>query len=484
MKAVPPFLILACLMYASPNAQPSKTFSKQEAIQDFEYLENAVESAHYDPYAYTSKAVFVRAERGVTAAFHDGLGSLEIFRLLQPYVALAKMSHFSISYPFDDYGNYAGHGGTLLPLDVRLVQGKAFVKDNYSSDRRVASGDELLALNERPLAAILKDLRAFCSGESEYALDSHIDAFNFSRMYWFVFGRSDVFELKIRRPSGGELTVSVPAISVGDFEAQAGKHPVIEYRDYKRELRFISDNIAYLRPGPFMNASAEGLTSAALDNREFLQFLESSFAEIHMRRPRHLILDLRSNPGGTASFSMQLIAYIATKPFRSVKVTYRTGDVTKDGMRRLDAAQLAPEDASLRDALLSHPDGSRFAVPRTEYQPKGASASFAGRVIVLVNRFTYSEAVVAASLIQDYGFGTLVGEPTPYGATMYASSQVVELPNTKLKLAYPRAFLERTGGSKASRSHVIPDHQRRENPLADRDGLLEYALELIRISGN
>jgi hypothetical protein len=181
---------------------------------------------------------------------------------------------------------------------------------------------------------------------------------------------------------------------------------------------------------------------------------------------------------------MQLIAYIATKPFRSVKVTYRTGNVTKDGMRHLDASLLAPEDASLRDALLSHPDGSRFAVPNTEYQPKNTSASFAGRVIVLVNRFTYSEAVVAASLIQDYGFGTLVGEPTPYGATIYASSQVAELPNTKLKLVYPRAFLERTGGGKASQSNVVPDHQRRENALTDRDELLEYALELIRISDN
>ena len=217
-----------------------------------------------------------------------------------------------------------------------------------------------------------------------------------------------------------------------------------------------------------------------LDNTGYLHFLDSCFTEIHRKKSKYLIVDLRNNSGGVNSFSMPLISYFAAKSFSSnIKVKYKTSEVTKKGLKNLNDSLMSAEDIELKNELLSHKDGSNFQVKSNEsYLPENDSVRFEGKIFILVNRFTYSQAIVAASLVQDYKFGTIVGEPTPYAATMYASTQSFELPNTKIKVTYPRAFLERKNKNASSKS-LIPDFQIEDNPLTEKDEILDYTIKLV-----
>ena len=459
-------------------AQQEIKFSSEAIEQDFEYLRNALEDAHYNLYAYTPKEVFNRHYKKTENSIKDSMTSLQAFRLFQPYVALAKMSHCELGYPFNIYfGNYAAHGGIVFPLNICFFQKKILIKNNYSNEANIPVGDELISLNRRPMTEVMNDFYNFYSGESDYCINSNVDWITFSRMYWFVFGQCDTFNLKIKKKNGSKVELNVPAIPVYEFEDKIRNEPIM---NYKREYKFFKE-IAYVQPGPFMNVKYDGDNNPnMLDNTMYLHFLDSCFTEIHKRKSKYLIVDIRNNPGGVNSFSMPLISYFAAKSFSSnIKVIYKTSEVTKEGVKDLKDSLLSAEDIKLKNELLSHKNGSYFEVKSNEvYLPKNDSVSFRGKVFVLINRFTYSQAIVAASLIQDYEFGTIIGEPTPYAATMYASTQSFELPNTKIRVTYPRAFLQRKNKNSSLES-LIPDFLIKENPISDKDEIMYNTIKLI-----
>jgi C-terminal processing protease CtpA/Prc len=464
----------------SSYAQPPRRFSAEEIKSDLDYLRDALEASHYNLYAYTPKETFDNLYKKIELSLNEPLTSLQVYRLFQPYVALSKMGHCQMDYPFNEYfGNYINQGGTVFPLNLYFSQGHVFIKSNFSGDSQIAIGDELISLNEKPIKEVMGDIYNFISGESEYHKNSVIEDITFPRIYWFIYDKCDVFNLEIRKKDGREIKLQVHAISGNEFEGRIAQHNPL--RNTNREFKFIKD-VAYLYPGAFMNPSNDYFSGNTFDTKSFLHFLDSCFTEIHGRDSKFLIIDLRNNLGGMSSFSMSLITYFATKPFGpDLKVTYKTSQATKDGLKNINDSLLSPGDLKLKNDLLSHDNGSIFEeITNDQYFPQNDSLRFKGKVYILVNRFTYSEAIETSALIQDYKFGTIIGEMTPNAATMYASIQQFKLPNTQLSIQYPRAFLERKN-KEASLVGVIPDFQIEDNPLTDEDEILDYTIELIHI---
>jgi hypothetical protein len=465
-------------VFVSAQTQPSPRFSREEIKSDLKYMRDTLEAGHFDLYAYTGKDVFESLYRKIDSSINDALTSLQVYRLFEPYVALAKMGHCLMDYPWGEYfGSYLGQGGRVFPLVLCFSKGRLCVKDNFSENSQVGIGDELLSLNGKPLEGVMGGLYNFLPGESEYYKNSVMENITFARLFWFFYGTCDVFHLGIKKKDGREIETEVPALLGRAYEKKLGQQNPISH--VRREFRFIND-IAYMLPGAFMNASNEYFSQQTFDTKDFVRFLDSCFSEIHKRYCQSLIVDLRNNPGGMSSFSMPLITYFATRPFGpAVKVTYKTSQITKDGLKTISDSLLSPVDLKLKNDLLSHDNGSVFEeAPHDRYLPQGDSLRFKGRVYILVNRFTYSEAIETSALIQDGKFGTLIGEMTPNAATMYASTQQFKLPNTQLTVQYPRAFLERKN-IKASLKSVVPDYQIEDDPLTAEDEILDFAIELI-----
>jgi len=68
---------------------------------------------------------------------------------------------------------------------------------------------------------------------------------------------------------------------------------------------------------------------------------------------------------------------------------------------------------------------------------------FTGKVFVLIDRYSYSNAVNVAALVQDYKFGTVIGEETADMATTYGAMEQFTLPLTGLSVGYAKAYLIR-----------------------------------------
>ena len=103
--------------------------------------------------------------------------------------------------------------------------------------------------------------------------------------------------------------------------------------------------------------------------------------------------------------------------------------------------------------MILYGDFVSFELP---YAQPREGERFTGDIHVLVNRFSYSNAVSVAALIQDYGFGTVYGEPTRDMSTTYGAMEHFTLPHSGFLVGYPKAHIIRPNGIEESHP-VTPD---------------------------
>ena len=106
--------------------------------------------------------------------------------------------------------------------------------------------------------------------------------------------------------------------------------------------------------------------------------------------------------------------------------------------------------------------------------------AFEGRVWLLVDKHSYSNAAVVAALMQDLDIATIMGEETADLPTTYGAVERFSLPNSGASIVYPKAYMVRPSGSEEVRG-VVPEYPIAPNPIGEkRDLMLETALTQIR----
>ena len=127
---------------------------------------------------------------------------------------------------------------------------------------------------------------------------------------------------------------------------------------------------------------------------------------------------------------------------------------------------------------MNHKDGEVYSPTLEVYQPQDVTKRFQGTVYVLANRLSISQAAVTASQIQDYGWGTIVGEETGEYPSLYASVFQYTLPNTGILVNISKSRIIRVNGSEKEEG-VIPDIAIRDHLLDEPDEILIELLERI-----
>lgn len=241
------------------------------------------------------------------------------------------------------------------------------------------------------------------------------------------------------------------------MQAAARAQPPVLALDRKARIARMVGSVAYLRPGPFYNVDPG--TTHAYDTSAFRAFVDGAFERFLAARASALVIDLRDNPGGDSSFSDLLVGWFADRPFSFVS-SFRirvSAETIASNQKRVARAPDDPSNVSRR--LAAAYAGARpgetvaFAVPAALPH---AAPRFTGKVYVLINRHSFSNAVAVAGLIQDHGFGTILGEETADLATTYGAMETFTLRHTQLDVGYPKAFLVRPNRDLAPRG-VVPD---------------------------
>ncbi|WP_101443617.1 S41 family peptidase [Pontibacter ramchanderi] len=466
---IPVQLLLLCLLvtvsFSAPAQHKPIKFAAADVKADMAYAYETLQKAHYNLYAYVSKRDYDAAYTDLVQSIRkDSLSMLETTLLMQRLLAIGNVGHCEVDFPAASYIAYATQDGTVFPLELAFEEGRTFVRKSYVPDSGIRAGDQLLQINGKPIRKVLAGIYPYLSAERPYFKDAKLEFWSFPRYYWAVFGQQESFQVKVRHANGKHGTYTLQPITVMGYEASRGG----EILNNERTFRY-SDDVAYLHPGPFSSAEPDG-------EARFKTFVDSAFADFNIRQARYLILDLRNNAGGHNTFSDYLIAYFADRPFRWFSdFTVRTSEVLKAQTRK-QYPNAIPDDYTRQ--ILEHPDGETFAYAQTLQPPVPDERRFKGKVYVLVNRQSYSMAAVSGALIQDYGFGEIVGEETGDTPTLYAAQFSFLLPRTSVELKVPKGYIVRPNGDEKL-AGLIPDHLVRDHLLDEDDEILRYTLEKL-----
>lgn len=462
---IPVLLLSALVASASACAAPQppalhaaeSRHAPAQLREDFDTLYTGLQAAHYDLYAHRSKAEYDALHQQMRTEPVTPLTTAEARIRFQRFAAFGRVAHARVELPSDAWETYRSHGGKAFPLFLRFIDGRAYVQDDVSGAEAVDEGDELLAVAGMPVQDWLRPVRALVSADNDYLSDTQLET-RLPLLVWLAHGERASFAVAMRKADGQRVEASLPARSRADYTAiLAGRPPRFELDWNAREARMLGDGVAYLRPGPFYDNRPDAATP--WDPTAFKAFIDQAFADFKKHGAQSLLVDLRDNPGGDNSFSDHLLAWIADKPFRftdsfDIRISAQT---TASNRTRLDSAGGDSDSMSAKfDALYAgKAPGSRVALPMPWVQPR-AEGRFEGRVFVLINRHSYSNTVSVASIVQDYDFGTVMGEETADLASTYGAMEHFALPHTGIEVGYPKARILRPNGDAHPRG-VIPD---------------------------
>jgi len=332
------------------------------------------------------------------------------------------------------------------------------VRKSFSESPHIKPGTEIISINSEKMDQILNKMYPQISAERLYFKNAKVEVISFPRLYWQVYGKQDQYELEFLF-QGKIIKESVPAVRlIEDFEMKR-----TEVLSAQMKLMFL-DSVAYLNPGDFGG-----------DEHKFQQFIDSSFQKIREKDVKNLVIDLRNNKGGDNAFSDYMVSYFANKPFQwNSSFTIKTSRILKNQTLKNNDTTSA-----YFKAILHHEDGAIYPYYFEPYHPQPLEKRFTGQVYVLVNRQSHSQSAVTAAQIQDYKFGTIVGEETGDYPSLYASQFQYPLPRTGIPVKVSKGYMVRVNGSEAKRG-VIPDIVIKDHLLDENDEILAGLLDIIK----
>lgn len=471
-------LLAAAQETATDNELP--VFTPEQVRADFEFMYEGLQSANYDLHAFTERSEFDSRFEEFREGFDQPMTRFDAEVAFQQFAALARQAHTRVESDFSGFFAHLAGGGTVFPLDVAVEEGNLLVTGNSSSVAEIGPGDRIVAIGGEQVVDLLPRLIAHLSAESPEFAYVLLEVY-MPLVIWLELGRADASSVTIEHASGIKRTYDLLATP---DEVQPSGDTDKPFSLEGRDARMLTETVAYLRPGPFSNTDPD---ANSLDATKYLEFIATAFEDFIDNQVEHLVLDLRDNPGGDNSFSDPVVAWFADRPFRfssdfRVRVSAQT---TAANQARLDSHPDPSNSVSRLYAELfaSAEDGQtvQFRIP--EVEPRSAPR-FDGEIYVLVNRYSFSNAVTTAALIQDYGFGVVMGEQTVDMATTYGAMERFTLPNTGIIVAYPKALIVRPNGNDhphpLSPDIILPSTRVR----GATDVMLEAAIERIHVSSN
>src|SRR2546421_2751003 len=269
-------LALAQLAYALCGVRVlAQPIPAQLLREDFRIMRSALEQAHGGIYRYTSKAamdrIFDRAYRKIDHAMTD----LEYWRLVAPAVAHIKCGHTYIWFPKTLQTQF--ETTTLFfPLEMRVLDGRAYVYQDCANPGSALEGAELLSINGQSTESILEQLRSVITGDGNTSTAkayriSHSGGFT---VYLYALGIQSPFRVTYRDKEGKRRTADLSGLTLPEkIKAWNARNPKT---DLNADLKFRDD-------GKVAVLTIRHWYEYADPNRKitFRDFLKQSFAQIH-----------------------------------------------------------------------------------------------------------------------------------------------------------------------------------------------------------
>lgn len=476
------FLMQTGAVSATEATDEEPKFTRTQVEEDLEQLYRSITRAAYDVHARTSKTSMYLAYNRARVAVEDEMSLEAVSRLFVTFVAHADIAHLRVEWPAFMHQAFQGDKVKLIPFRYRIVNGESWVTGNQSGHSALLPGRQITAINGQSMTTFNESMRKLVAADSPY-LENAIIEMQLPWLIWLAHGDMTSLTVTVQRPDGQSQQITINGLTRDEYSSaaeSAGTSNQLQLDWMARSYKRINGAMGYIRPGPFFEPEAE----YAYDNEAFTAFINEAFDHMLRHRVDSIIIDLRNNPGGDSSFSDLMVAWFADRTFRfnadfSIRVSEET---TASNRARLQ--QSGGDESSISaqfDRAFSQLKNGDVYNHDLPYSEPRKDRRFDGKVYVLINRHSYSNATNVAALVQDHGFGTLIGEETADLASTHGAMETFKLRHTDLTVGYPKALITRPNGNTAARG-VIPDHPI-ETPIIEslNDPVLHAAIDWVKL---
>jgi hypothetical protein len=434
------FFLMLGLLLTFPPAVAQPRLSVVQLQEDLMFLKKTIQEIHPNLAYSADIAQLDLAYQKLERQLQTPMTRDEAWRAFGALNPVYSDAHMQVSMgDFEpDAAAHMAAGGGFFPFEVQVdAAGELTIRAEVGGAPSALAAMRIDTINGVPARDVTRQLLALTFGDNAM-LRANLLSDRWWRFYWKSFGTPARFDLTLATP-GGPTRISRPAVAL----------PPSGDADFGKAYRFemLPGGVGLLTVNTFVWP----------DKKMFYAFTEQVFTTLRDTKANTLLIDVRTNGGGDDDMWKEgLLRYLADKPYRHAS-TYE---------KKVIAGR-----ASATDKVGDIVKGENT----TWHQPELANPlHFSGKTYVLMGRTSYSSSILFLNTMQDFKFGTLVGEGGYARARQSGGIQHKVLPNSKWGVIVPRFILDRPSGARTPEL-VYPDLVLPDSPI-DKRALIDALL--------
>lgn len=457
------FFTTVLIIPAVLSAQ-SIRYSRSQMQEDFSLLYTSLIQYHAEPFKYQSEADFKDFYDKEYAKIVDSMTMMEMQLMSRRLIAQIKCGHTVARPPKEWYD--ANKGKPVgLPFQIKVIGNSVLISNTTEDTMDIAVGDELLAIENRSMKQILADMAAI------QERDGHTNAFvnaliqeRFRTYFYFLYGlRPSIAVRYISK--GGLIKNSTVTLTSKPLK------PLPE-TTYPHKKEFFKNS--------WISFSADTMHRVAIikiksfgSRKGFRKIYKSIFQQVKTADYPHLIVDLRDNGGGYFLNGNRFLTYFANRPFDFT--FYRKDRVIQkhDHIRMNFINKITRFAFNLKPGKRKIPGQKTYA-----FHFKPASKRYTGKVHVITNGISFSQASISAVDFKEFG-ATIYGSETG-GAAEGCNAMLqhqLTLPHSKVLVNIPYYRMQTNASNPVPGRGLLPDVELWPKSLGPKDEVLEAVLE-------
>lgn len=459
----------------SLNAQSSNPqYLKKLAVQDLEYLSEAIKNTHPFPFTYTSEQEFNQLIDNEIDQFKDTVDYFTLRNAARKIVYYVHCVHTTVLSRNISTRESLNISNKYFPVEIKWIGNDFFVFKNYLNDKTIKPGYKLKSINGYPMSIIVDSIKTYRSGdgpEDDFIRGLINLPFQFNFLYDLHFPEDSIYVVEYLDFSNTNCYDTLVAIYEPYNNLKEKDTIQYDYIDrYKKlKFRFLEPYVGYLQINDF-------------DGFQDYHY-HYIFKLMEENKTTDLIIDLRYNYGGVMDNANNLLSYIIDTLSSFSLVT----PMKKKEFYYYDESGMFQRLAGIFYFMLmdkgtySIREGNwywkSFIEPRKHY-------NFNGNVYILINEHTLSAASYLASQLKHRTGAILVGSPSgggEFGNAGYTYTSFT-LPNSNSKIKVPHNWINYDIDFTVNHG-LYPQYiiQPQINDLLNgKDVVLEKTLEIIK----
>lgn len=468
------FLVASAIAVQGISQTSFPLYTPEALEEDFALFRRQLERCHVGLYTYTSKEQFDQMLDEVATSLDKPMSGIDFFLKLIPLLRSIGNNHTDIR-PSQAYTDFLLQEALRFPFRMHAIRDTLFIFADESAEFVIGHGRRINRINGILAADILEHMMANISTDGyNETLPRFIASYRFSRMYAYLYGYPEQFDIEYFGEDGILHTATIKALKVEEINTnRIGR---IEHQVLPEE----ASNAFAIRNGIGVLTVPSFLPQGQGAEGAMRRFFKKSFATLAEQNTQSLLLDLRYNGGGYPEAMLELLSYLIDRPVEPYAAEYSTID-------KVPEADFFPNPGEIK-----HFNRLPKRFVDSVYQIKGMlgkmmkpkSQPFTGRLYVLMNAQCASATSEFLGLVKTHTNAVFIGEePGGNSCTQVANDMpMMVLPNTQVKVTLPlvksviKTNWENDGYGIQPDVEIYPTI---EELIAKRDDLLERVLAWI-----